>query len=93
MPRITEAKKIFRQSFSNGSSTKNIYGYPKACLAVCVGEQDKKRFGVPVWLLSRPTSQELLDQAEDEFGYIHAMGGLTIPCSEYTFADLASRAL
>ncbi|CAH1433612.1 unnamed protein product [Lactuca virosa] len=91
IPRITEAKKILKRSFSNGSSTTKSMDIPKGCLAVYVGEQGKKRFVVPVWLLMQPTFQELLDQAEKEFGYSHPMGGLTIPCNEYTFTDLASR--
>ncbi|PRQ18891.1 putative small auxin-up RNA [Rosa chinensis] len=33
----------------------------------------------------------LLSQAEEEFGYHHPMGGITIPCSEDTFIDLTSR--
>ncbi|KAK9942805.1 hypothetical protein M0R45_008453 [Rubus argutus] len=35
--------------------------------------------------------QDLLSQAEEEFGYDHPMGGITIPCSEHTFLDLTSR--
>ncbi|CAI9299385.1 unnamed protein product [Lactuca saligna] len=73
------------------SPTTKSMDIPKGCLAVYVGEQEKKRFVVPVWLLMKPTFQQLLDQAEEEFGYSHPMGGLTIPCSEYMFTDLASR--
>ncbi|KAI3780886.1 hypothetical protein L2E82_10879 [Cichorium intybus] len=91
MPRITQAKQFLKRSLSNGSSKTKSTDIPKGCLAVYVGEQEKKRFLVPVWLLRRPCFQELLDQAEEEFGYNHPMGGLTLPCSEYTFTDLASR--
>ncbi|KAL7588441.1 hypothetical protein Lser_V15G40281 [Lactuca serriola] len=91
MPRITQAKQILKRSFANGSSTTKSMDIPKGCLAVYVGEQEKKRFVVPVWLLMKPTFQQLLNQAEEEFGYSHPMGGLTIPCSEYMFMDLASR--
>ena len=35
--------------------------------------------------------QELLTQAEKEFGYDHLMGGLTIPCGEDLFLDITSR--
>ncbi|CAH1433176.1 unnamed protein product [Lactuca virosa] len=91
MPCITQAKKILKRSFSNGSSTTKSMDIPKVSLVVYVGEQEKKRFVVPVWFLMQPTFQELLDQAEEEFGYSHPMGGLTIPCSEYTFTDIASR--
>ncbi|XP_052622092.1 uncharacterized protein LOC128127560 [Lactuca sativa] len=68
MPRITQAKQILKRSFSNGSSTTKSMDIPKGCLAVYVGEQEKKRFVVPIWLLMQPTFQQLLDQAEEEFG-------------------------
>nr|KAJ0191559.1 hypothetical protein LSAT_V11C800440550 [Lactuca sativa] len=87
-PRIIQAKQILRRSLSNGNKSMEI---PKGYLAIYVGEEEKKRFVVPVWLLSQPAFQELLDQAEQEFGYVHQMGGLTIPCSEYTFSDIASQ--
>ena len=64
---------------------------PKGYFAVYVGEQEKKRFVVPVSLLSQPGFQDLLNQAEEEFGYNHLMGDLTIPCSEDIFTSLASR--
>ncbi|XP_024989716.1 auxin-responsive protein SAUR19-like [Cynara cardunculus var. scolymus] len=90
MPRIIQAKQILRRSLSNGSS--NIYmAIPKGYFVVYVGEQEKKRFVVPIALLGQPAFQELLCQAEEEFGYNHLRGGLTIPCSEDMFIDLASR--
>ncbi|KAK1417924.1 hypothetical protein QVD17_27060 [Tagetes erecta] len=91
LPRITQAKKILRRSFSNGSSSPTSMDIPKGYFAVYVGEEEKRRFVVPVSLLSQPEFQELLHLAEDEFGYNHPMGGLTIPCSEGIFVDLASR--
>ncbi|XWS40136.1 hypothetical protein CRYUN_Cryun18bG0114200 [Craigia yunnanensis] len=36
-----------------------------------------------------PTFQELLNQAEEEFGFDHPTGGLTIPCAEEAFIELA----
>uniref|UniRef100_A0A3Q7GWW3 Small auxin-up RNA n=1 Tax=Solanum lycopersicum TaxID=4081 RepID=A0A3Q7GWW3_SOLLC len=33
----------------------------------------------------------LLTQAEEEFGFNHQMGGLTIPCKEDVFVDLTFR--
>ncbi|KAI3736324.1 hypothetical protein L6452_15863 [Arctium lappa] len=90
MPQIIQAKQILRRSLSNGSS--NTYmATPKGYFSVYVGEHEKKRFVVPVSLLSQPSFQELLCQAEEEFGFNHPMGGLTIPCSEDIFTDLASR--
>jgi len=90
MPRITQAKKVLRRSFSNGSNSSASMDIPKGYFAVYVGEVEKRRFVVPVSLLSQPAFQELLHLAEEEFGYNHPMGGLTIPCSEDIFVDLAS---
>ncbi|KVI04123.1 Auxin responsive SAUR protein [Cynara cardunculus var. scolymus] len=90
MPRIIQAKQILRRSLSNGSS--NTYmAIPKGYFAVYVGDQEKKRFVVPIALLGQPAFQELLCQAEEKFGYNHPMGGFTIPCSKDMFIDLASR--
>ncbi|KAD6453884.1 hypothetical protein E3N88_08590 [Mikania micrantha] len=91
LPRIIQAKRVLRRSLSNGSSTSTSMDIPKGYFAVYVGEEEKRRFVVPVSLLSQPAFQELLHMAEEQFGYNHPMGGLTIPCSEDIFADLASR--
>lgn len=64
---------------------------PKGHFAVYVGEtENKQRFVIPISYLNDPSFQDLLNQAEEEFGFSHPMGGLTIPCSEYTFLDLIS---
>ncbi|CAN1313781.1 Auxin-responsive protein SAUR20 [Linum perenne] len=63
---------------------------PKGFLAVYVGETQKKRFVVPLSYLSHPSFQDLLSMAEEEFGFDHPMGGLTIPCSEETFTSITS---
>ncbi|KAL4585230.1 hypothetical protein LXL04_009846 [Taraxacum kok-saghyz] len=90
MPRIIQAKKVLGRSLSNGSnSSSSIDIIPKGHLAVYVGEQEKRRFVVPVSLLNQPSFQDLLRQAEEEFGYDHPMGGLTIPCREDVFIDVA----
>ncbi|KAH9657233.1 SAUR-like auxin-responsive protein family [Citrus sinensis] len=49
------------------------------------------RFVVPVSYLKHPSFQKLLSQAEEEFGFHHPLGGLTIPCSEEIFMDLTCR--
>ncbi|KAK9065541.1 hypothetical protein SSX86_014942 [Deinandra increscens subsp. villosa] len=90
LPRIIQAKQILRRSFSNGRSKSTSMDIPKGYFAIYVGEEDKRRFVVPISLLSQPAFQELLHLAEEEFGYNHPTGGLTIPCSEDIFADLAS---
>ncbi|CAI9299400.1 unnamed protein product [Lactuca saligna] len=89
MPRIIQARQILQRSLSNGNRT-TATDLPKGYFAVYVGEQEKKRFVIPVSLLSQPSFKDLLHQAEEEYGYDHPMGGLTIPCSEQKFFDLAS---
>ncbi|MED6208334.1 hypothetical protein PIB30_044088 [Stylosanthes scabra] len=55
---------------------------PKGYLAVYVGENQKKRLVIPISYLNHPSIQDLLSQVEQEFGFDHPMGGLTIPCRE-----------
>lgn len=91
MPRIIHAKQILRKiplTANRASST--TVDVPKGYLAVYVGEQEKKRFVIPISFLSQPCFQDLLSQAEEEFGFDHPMGGLTIPCREDIFVDLTS---
>ncbi|XP_023755261.1 auxin-responsive protein SAUR21 isoform X2 [Lactuca sativa] len=90
MPRIIQARQILQRSLSNQNHT-TATDLPKGYFPVYVGEQEKKRFVIPVSLLSQPSFQDLLRETEEEFGYDHPMGGLTIPCSEQKFFDLASR--
>ncbi|KAM7470894.1 hypothetical protein LguiA_009077 [Lonicera macranthoides] len=85
MPRIINAKTILRRSTTPGANV------PKGYVAVYVGQQEKKRFVIPISFLNQPSFQDLLSQAEEEFGFNHPMGGLTIPCSEDVFNDLTSR--
>ncbi|CAI0455512.1 unnamed protein product [Linum tenue] len=86
------AKQNLRRSGSGSNkSTSRFQNVPKGFLAVYVGaESQKKRFVVPVSYLSQPSFQDLLSMAEEEFGFDHPMGGLTIPCSEETFTHIAS---
>ncbi|KAL5714430.1 Auxin-responsive protein saur22 [Ranunculus cassubicifolius] len=64
---------------------------PKGHIAVYVGESEKKRFVVPISYLNHCLFRDLLQKAEDEFGFIHPMGGLTIPCNEDTFLNLTRK--
>ncbi|MCD9559569.1 Auxin-responsive protein saur20 [Datura stramonium] len=84
MTPFIQANQILRRSSTSG-------GVPKGHCAVYVGEGQKKRFVVPVSYLNQPSFQDLLAQAEEEFGFDHPMGGLTIPCKEDVFIDLTSR--
>ncbi|EYU35280.1 hypothetical protein ABFS82_06G129900 [Erythranthe guttata] len=81
-------RQILKRSLSNERRSNEV---PKGHLAVYVGENEKKRFVIPLSYLNHPSFQDLLCQAEEEFRYHHPMGGLTIPCSEDLFLDLTSR--
>ncbi|KAJ0790815.1 putative small auxin-up RNA [Helianthus annuus] len=91
MPHIIQARKILNGPSLMVAPLLHLWTSPKAILPFMLENKEKKRFVVSVSLLSEPTFQELLHQAEEEFGYNHPMGGLTIPCSEDVFTDLASR--
>ena len=83
---VLNAKNLIKKSFSNAKDV------PKGYLAVYVGNESKmKRFVVPLSYLNQSSFQELLSQAEEEFGFDHPMGGLMIPCREDTFVELVSR--
>ncbi|XP_057488676.1 auxin-responsive protein SAUR23-like [Actinidia eriantha] len=87
-----QAKALLRRSILAASQTApNVADVPKGYLAVYVGEAQKKRFLVPISYLNQPSFQDLLHKAEEEFGFSHPMGGLTIPCREDTFLNLTSR--
>ncbi|XLT87274.1 hypothetical protein HN873_009027, partial [Arachis hypogaea] len=62
---------------------------PKRYLVVYVGE-NMKRFVIPIAYLNKPSFQDFLSRAEEEFGYVHPMGGLIIPCREDMFLDIIS---
>ncbi|KAL2928328.1 Auxin-responsive protein SAUR15 [Bienertia sinuspersici] len=72
--------------------TKNQQAVTKGHIPVYLGEQANKmtRYVVPLSYLSYPVFQDLLQCAEEEFGFNHSMGALTIPCSEELFFDLIS---
>ncbi|XAR59080.1 hypothetical protein NMG60_11014722 [Bertholletia excelsa] len=89
---ILHGKSIIRRSiFRGGGGTSKIADVPKGYLPVYVGEAQKKRFLVPVSYLNQHLFQDLLNKAEEEFGYSHPMGGLTLPCREDDFLELTSR--
>ncbi|KAL9231697.1 hypothetical protein vseg_006891 [Gypsophila vaccaria] len=68
-------------------------GVPKGHVAVYVGhyDEEKKRYVVPLSCLNYPAFQDLLNRAEEEFGFNHPMGGLTIPCNEETFIHVCQQ--
>ena len=82
---------IIRQgSFSASKATRKGLEVPKGYLAVYVGDS-MRRFVIPISYLNQPSFQHLLSQAEEEFGYDHPTGGLSIPCNEDEFLNLTSR--
>ncbi|CAN6543912.1 unnamed protein product [Malus baccata var. baccata] len=93
LPSVIPAKKLLRRSFSNSSQqvSYNLADVPKGYFPVYVGKSEKQRFVVPISILNQPSFQDLLSEAEEEFGYDHPMGGVTIPCRQDTFLDLISR--
>ncbi|KAM0049323.1 putative small auxin-up RNA [Helianthus debilis subsp. tardiflorus] len=66
MPRIIQARQIPKRSLSSGGSTPVSMDIPKGYFAIYVGEQEKKRFVVPVSILNETRFQELLHQSEQE---------------------------
>nr|GMC84996.1 auxin-responsive protein SAUR21-like [Ipomoea batatas] len=90
MTRILRAKQGIRRSSSRTNRESEVPKGHFAVYVVYVGETEKKRFVIPVSYLKDPSFQDLLCQAEEEFGFDHPMGGLTIPCVEDTFLDIIS---
>ncbi|KAK4765674.1 hypothetical protein SAY86_026764 [Trapa natans] len=93
---VRQALKL--QSFprSAGHQSMDHHRVPKGHVAVYVEDdrsavRTRKRFLVPVSYLNHPSFQGLLARAEEEFGFNHPVGGLTIPCKEETFLDVTSQ--
>ncbi|KAI9127194.1 hypothetical protein K1719_001753 [Acacia pycnantha] len=80
---------IRRPSFTTKVASSRSGEVPRGYLAVYVGEE-MKRFVIPITFLNQPSFQELLSQAEEEYGYDHPMGALTIPCREEVFLNVTS---
>ncbi|XP_010271570.1 PREDICTED: auxin-responsive protein SAUR21-like [Nelumbo nucifera] len=79
---------LHRSSSSTAEiTTKDV---PRGHFAVYVGENQTKRFVVPISLFKHPLFHDLLKRAEEEFSFHPPMGGLTIPCNEGAFIHLTS---
>ncbi|MCL7038886.1 hypothetical protein MKW94_025709 [Papaver nudicaule] len=85
---VSHSKQILRLTRTASGSIADV---PKGHCAVYVGDVEKKRFVVPVSYLNHPIFQDLLSRAEEEFGFDHPMGGLSIPCKEAAFIELTSQ--
>ncbi|PWA46358.1 small auxin-up RNA [Artemisia annua] len=82
---VSNAKQLIKLN------SKHHRDVPKGYLAVYVGEVQRKRFVVPLSYLDQPLFQELLRRSEEDFGFNHPMGGLTIPCREEAFVHLTNQ--
>ncbi|XVE93752.1 hypothetical protein REPUB_Repub01dG0221400 [Reevesia pubescens] len=82
---------LHRSALTTNKRSSTSLDVPKGFFPVYVGESQKKRFLVPLSFLNQPLFQDLLSKAEEEFGFDHPMGGLTIPCHEDVFIDVISR--
>ena len=81
---------VFRRSSLGGKLTSSKSGeVAKGYIAIYVGEE-MKRFVIPISYLNQPSFRELLSEAEEEFGYDHPMGALTIPCTQDVFLNITS---
>ncbi|KAE8728967.1 Auxin-responsive protein SAUR20 [Hibiscus syriacus] len=89
---LVHAKQKLQQTLSAriGDASATTPNVPKGHIAVYVGEGNKKRFTIPISFLNNPLFRDLLDRAEEEFGFNHPMGGLTIPCSEVYFIRITA---
>ncbi|XP_031475396.1 auxin-induced protein 15A-like [Nymphaea colorata] len=85
LPQLVLAKKAIQRTLSSSRSSVAA-DTPKGHFAVYVGES-RRRFVVPTSYLKNPIFLELLEKAEEEFGYNSSMG-LTIPCDEDAFMAL-----
>ncbi|GLJ48987.1 hypothetical protein SUGI_1033530 [Cryptomeria japonica] len=65
---------------------KKVEFAPKGCLVVYVGEE-QERFCIPVDYLCHPVFHELLQGAEEAYGFCHP-GPLRIPCHVDRFKQL-----
>ncbi|GAB2218140.1 hypothetical protein Droror1_Dr00001358 [Drosera rotundifolia] len=63
---------------------------PEGYVAVYVGVNEKQRFVIPLGHINHPSFQNMLTQAEEEFGFCPPLGGLTIPCHEDIFFGVTS---
>ncbi|KAF1893666.1 hypothetical protein Lal_00002175 [Lupinus albus] len=93
-PQKALIKKILKRCSSLGKKQEDyddqgiLLDVPKGHFVVYVGE-NRSRHIVPISFLSHPEFQNLLHQAEEEFGFDHERG-LTIPCQEHVFESLTS---
>ncbi|GAB2279428.1 hypothetical protein Dimus_014068 [Dionaea muscipula] len=85
----TTIKKIVKRCSSLGRNVEEAglpEDVPKGHFVVYVGE-NRSRFILPISCLDHHDFQNLLHQAEEEYGFKHERG-ITIPCEEVTFRSI-----
>lgn len=86
-PKIVNAKQLLKRRVIFLPESSDV---PRGHFPVYVGVSEKKRYLVPISCLKHPSFQDLLSQAEEEFGFKSSTGGLIIPCSEDVFIGASS---
>ncbi|XP_062218190.1 auxin-induced protein X15-like [Phragmites australis] len=79
-------RKWKRLALSPKVGKSSSHGVPKGFFAVYIGEE-MKRFVIPTEYLSHWAFEELLKEAEEEFGFRHE-GALRIPCDVEVFEGI-----
>ncbi|KAK9665173.1 hypothetical protein RND81_14G095400 [Saponaria officinalis] len=67
-------------------------GVPKGCMAIMVGhegEEQLKRFIIPIFYVNHPLFIKLLNDAQEEYGFKHK-GPIIIPCHVEDFLRVQS---
>ncbi|WOG84730.1 hypothetical protein DCAR_0103914 [Daucus carota subsp. sativus] len=88
--KVQQQRSLNRLHSCSNQATNTTADVPKGHFAVYVGETYMHRFVIPISFLKKPLFQELLKKAEEEFGYDHPTGGLTIPCSVDAFLNVTA---
>ncbi|KAK9677768.1 hypothetical protein RND81_11G165400 [Saponaria officinalis] len=92
--KVVQPRKILQRTLSNikrsTQQQQHCSDVPKGHVVVYVGETFMKRHVIPISYLNHSLFQNVLHFIEEEFGFEHPMGGLTIPCSEDYFSSLIS---
>lgn len=66
----------------------------RLCTTMAIRQMMRRSLTMKRWMrrsLNHSPFQELLSQAEKEFGFYHPMVGFTIPCSEELFIEIITR--
>uniref|UniRef100_A0A7N0V5I6 Small auxin up regulated protein n=1 Tax=Kalanchoe fedtschenkoi TaxID=63787 RepID=A0A7N0V5I6_KALFE len=69
------------------SSSRIPSDIPPGHVAVSVGA-DFRRFIIPASYLNHPVFRQLLNRAEEEYGFGNSIGPLAIPCNESVFEEI-----